>query len=138
MSGPNGIVVAEDQQRVFVASWGRGEIVRFVRGDDGGLAADKSMVVGFRVDNLRWTDSGTILATGHRLAADQDCDGPPLCFDEWEVAEIDAEKMTATTLAVRKPIPGFSGATVAIRDDGGLWFGTFRGDRIVYIADEDR
>ena len=137
MSGPNGIVVSGDQRSVYVASWGRGEVARFIRDDLGKLALDQTVKVGFRVDNLRWTDDGMILAVGHRLSDSQDCD-TPLCFDQWAVAELDPEQMTATALLTRKPIPGFTGATVAIPDNGGLWLGTFHGDRLVYIPDADR
>jgi hypothetical protein len=123
---------------VFVGSWGRGEVERFVRDEARGLQRAGRVDVGFRVDNLRWTDAGTILAVGHHLSENQDC-GTPLCFDAWEVAEIDPDAMTSTTLLTRTPIPGFTGATVALRDDhGGLWLGTFHGDRLVYIAKADR
>lgn len=132
MSGPNGIIASADGAQVYVGSWGRGEVARFVRAADGSLQHDRTVVAGFRVDNLRWTDEGTILAAGHRLAASQDC-GQPLCFDDWEVAEIDAASMTVTTLLAKPPLPGFLGATAAIRDGGTLWLGTFHGERIIHL-----
>lgn len=132
MSGPNGILVADDGTRVYVASWGRSEVARFLRGRDGGLRHDRTMSLSFRPDNLRWTPEGTILAAGHRLSASQDC-GQPLCFDAWEVAEIEPEAMTSNSLLIREPSPGFLGATVAIREANGLWLGTFHGDRIVHV-----
>ncbi len=132
MSGPNGIVVSADGTRVYVASWGRSEIARFVRARDGGLRHDRTMPLNFRPDNLRWSNEGTILTAGHRLSSSQDC-GQPLCFDEWEVAEIEPESMTSNTLLIRKPSPGFTGATVAIREADGLWLGTFHGDRLVHV-----
>ena len=132
MSGPNGIEVSPDGNTVFVASWGRGEVTRFGRAADGGLSHERTLKMNFRVDNLRWSKRGTLYAVGHRLSENPDCGGP-LCFDEWEVAEVDPEEMTATTLAVKRPSNGFTGATVAIEADDGLWLGTFNGDRIVFI-----
>jgi len=134
MSGPNGIEVSADGNTVWVASWGRGEVSRFGRGADGGLSHESTLKMSFRVDNLRWSKRGTLYAVGHRLSANPDC-GEPLCMDEWEVAEVDPENMTAQTLAIKKPIDGFTGATVAIDAEDGLWLGTFSGDRIVFIPD---
>lgn len=135
MSGPNGIDLSPDGRSVFVASWGRGEVARFERSDDGRITHDRTVAVNFRVDNLRFTSTGTILLAGHRLADNQDC-GLPFCFSEWEVAEMDPATMEFTTLAVHAPRPDFLGATVAVRGAGGLWLGTFHGTRMVFI-DED-
>jgi hypothetical protein len=91
----------------------------------------------FRVDNLRWSKSGTLLAVGHRLSDNQECGGP-LCIDEWELAEVDPETMTARTLATKRSMNGFTGATVAIEAEDGFWLGTFDGDRIVFIPNGTR
>lgn len=136
MSGPNGIEVSSDGTTVFVASWGRGEISRFRRTANGGLHNERTVKMNFRVDNLRWSKRGTLYAVGHRLSESQDC-GDPLCIDEWEVAEVDPVTMKTRTLAVKKPLTGFTGATVAIEWDEGLWLGTFHGDRIVFIPAVD-
>ncbi len=137
MSGPNGIEVSSDGNTVYVASWGRGEVSRFTRTADGGLSHDRTLKMKFRVDNLRWSKHGTLYAVGHRMSKNPDC-GAPLCIEEWEVAEVDPKNMTAQTLAVKKPISGFQGATVAIDVDDGLWLGTFNGNRIVFIPDAKR
>ncbi|MDA1074269.1 MAG: SMP-30/gluconolactonase/LRE family protein [Proteobacteria bacterium] len=134
MSGPNGIEVSPDGSKVFVASWGRGEVSRFGRAADGGLSHEQTVKTNFRVDNLRWSRQGTLFAVGHRMSANQDC-GQPLCMDEWEVAEVNPDTMTTRTLAVKKPVAGFTAATVAIDADDGLWLGTFQGDRLVFIPD---
>lgn len=137
MSGPNGIIVSADGRSVYVGSWGRAQVLRFVRDQDGQLRRDRSIATGFRVDNLRWTDAGTILATGHRLSDYTGC-GAPVCFEEWEVAELNADLTQVSTLMVKPPTPGFVGATVALRDTagGGYWMGTFVGDRLVYVRGE--
>ena len=137
MSGPNGIEVSPDGSTVFVASWGRGELSRFERTGEGGLSHNATVSMNFRVDNLRWSTRGTLLAVGHRLSDTQDCGGP-LCIDEWEVAEVDPETMTARTLVVKPSMNGFTGATVAIEAEDGLWLGTFDGDRIVFIPQPTR
>jgi hypothetical protein len=66
------------------------------------------------------------------MSANSDC-GQPLCFDAWEVAEVDPKTMTAEIVLTKKPIPGFTGATVALRHANGLWLGTFHGDRLVQV-----
>jgi hypothetical protein len=137
MSGPNGIEVSPDGNTVFVASWGRGELSRFERTLEGGLSHKATVKMNFRVDNLRWSKSGTLLAVGHRLSDNQECGGP-LCIDEWELAEVDPETMTARTLATKRSMNGFTGATVAIEAEDGFWLGTFDGDRIVFIPNGTR
>ncbi len=136
MSGPNGIEVSPDGTKVFVASWGRGEVARFGRSTEGRLTLERTLKMNFRVDNLRWSKRGTLYAVGHRMSDAQDC-GQPLCMAEWEVAEVDPDTMTAQTRAVKKPSAGFSGATVAIDTDDGLWLGTFRGDRLVFLPNDE-
>jgi len=135
MSGPNGIDLSPDGESVYVASWGASEITRFSRAAGGELAREETIEAGFRVDNIRFTAEGMLLAAGHRLADSQDC-GQPLCFDEWEVAELDPASGTLTTLAIEPPLAGFLGATVAVRGGQGLWLGTFHGDRVIFIPDE--
>ncbi len=129
MSGPNGIEVSPDGKKVFVASWGRGEIVRFGRSERGSLTHEHTSKLNFRVDNLRWSKQGTLYAAGHRLSQRADCN-QQLCIAQWEVAEVDPVSMTVQTRLVKQPSPGFAGATVAIDAAGGLWLGTFEGDRI--------
>ncbi len=136
MSGPNGIEVSPDGQFVFVASWGRGEVSRFRRATTGDLNIERTVKLNFRVDNLRWTRRGTLLAVGHRLSANQDC-GEQLCMDEWEVVELDPETLKARTLATKKTMRGFTGATVAVEADDGLWLGTFHGDRIAFLPNAE-
>ncbi|MFA5630028.1 MAG: SMP-30/gluconolactonase/LRE family protein [Porticoccaceae bacterium] len=132
MSGPNGIASSPDGQWLFVAAWGGSEVVRFQR-DGTNLTKNASVALPFRPDNLRWTEEGSLLATGHRLGDPDNCDNPgPICVNEWEVAEIHPQDMTVEILATGKPGPGFWAATVALRDKDGLWLGTFRGDRILF------
>ncbi|NKB99439.1 MAG: hypothetical protein GKR90_13220 [Pseudomonadales bacterium] len=134
MSGPNGIVVSTDENTVYVASWGRKEIAKFARqsGNEASLSLVQTATLAFRPDNLRWTAEGTLLAAGHRVSERNDC-GAPLCFDAWEVAEIDPNSLEANTLITKQPSEGFAGATVAIRNDAGIWLGTFHGDRLVFV-----
>jgi hypothetical protein len=132
MSGPNGIVVSADQRSVYVALWGGQGVTKFERGAENILTPVQTLELPFRPDNLRWTSSGSILAVGHRMSANSDC-GQPLCFDAWEVAEVDPKTMTAEIVLTKKPIPGFTGATVALRHANGLWLGTFHGDRLVQV-----
>ncbi len=132
MSGPNGIVVSPDQKAVYVALWGGQGVAKFARSAAGTLTHSKTLDLPFRPDNLRWTSSGSILAVGHRMSAADDC-GQPLCFDAWEVAEVDPDAMTSKILLTKKPTPGFTGATVALRHGDSLWLGTFHGDRLVQV-----
>ncbi|MEZ5598047.1 MAG: hypothetical protein R3E84_16930 [Pseudomonadales bacterium] len=134
LSGPNGIETSRDGNTLFVASWGSSGVHRYVRRADGSFLHNGVAPTKFRVDNVRWSDDGRLLAAGHRLSAAQDC-GEQLCLDEWEVAEIDTQSLTARTLAVKKPVSGFTGATVAVRAGGALWLGTFHGDRLARLPD---
>ena len=136
LKAQDGRIMAPDGNTVFVASWGRGEVSRFGRNAVGGLSHQQTVEMKFRVDNLRWSRRGTLYAAGHRLSRRQDC-GTPLCIDEWEVAELDPATMEAQTLVVKKPVVGFTGATVAIDADDGLLLGTFQGDRLVFISETE-
>lgn len=131
MSAPNGIDMSRDGKQVYVASWGKKEVVRFSR-SEGKLTQDGTIQLDFRPDNLRLTEDGFILAAGHRMAEKQDC-GAMFCIKEWVVARIDPRAMTAETLVVKTPVEGFAAATVAVPGAGGLWLGTYRGDRIVFV-----
>ena len=130
LAGPNGILVSPDGKWMFVAAWGTMEVVRFARGKQ--LVKDEIVKLDMRVDNIRWTADGGILATGHRLAQNQSC-GLPMCVESWGVAKIDPKTMTARSLFSKGGSLGFTVATVAVQGHGGLWLGTFLGDRIAFL-----
>jgi len=134
MPAPNGLVLSADEQVLYVGSWGANYVARFIRNAAGELHEDRRLNMDFRVDNLRWSGQGTLLAAGHRLAPADACD-EVLCMTHWEVAEIDAELLGKTTLMQQAPVEGFAGATVALRSKSGqgYWMGTFSGDRLVFM-----
>lgn len=133
LPGPNGIVISPEGDALYVASWGSSEVIRYkVNGDT--VAEAGRVKLQFGPDNLRWTDSGTILAAGQETITDSACD-QLICLKRWVVAEVDPGAMTGVELASFPSLPGFTAATAAIRGDNGLWVGTFDGDRIVFVPD---
>ena len=134
MASPNGIVMSPEGKWVFVASWGRHQVVRYLRQNDGSLKKNATLELEFGPDNLRLTSDAKILATGHRMREGADCH-KGICVDEWEVAEIDPESLTVRSIIVAKPTESFRGATVAIRGHGGLWLGSL-GYPIAFVPEE--
>ena len=81
--------------------------------------------LGFRVDNIRWSSDGSILAAGQGGAQG----GPQ---------ESIVVKINPDTLAVREIVrlpseQAFGSGTVAVEVGKDLWIGSFRGDRIAIV-----
>lgn len=126
MWGPNGIVAAPDGKRVFVAAWPAGKLVAI------DLEAHERSEVGlpFLPDNIKWSASGTLLATGHSTteAAVRECyiSSRMKCDIPSSLAEIDP-----ATLKIMKLRPlDFDIATTAFDIGGECWLGTARGETI--------
>ena len=116
-AGANGLEMSEDGRTLYVAAWGTQSFFRVGRGQ--GAAPRQEVPLGFRVDNIRWSRDGSILAAGQG--------GTP-------GASI-VVKVNPATLAVREILrhpdaPGFGAGTVAVEVGNELWVGSFRGDRL--------
>jgi sugar lactone lactonase YvrE len=61
-SGANGLEMSSDAKTLYVAAWGSQSFFRLSRG--GAKPEKQEVPLGFRVDNIRWSRDGSILATG--------------------------------------------------------------------------
>lgn len=62
MPGPNGLVVSEDGRWFYIGGWGEEALVRLSRGQ---TPVSRELVeVGFHIDNVRWSDDGSLLLAG--------------------------------------------------------------------------
>jgi hypothetical protein len=111
--------MSQDAKILYVAAWGSQSFFRLSRG---GAKPDKQEVpLGFRVDNIRWSRDGSILATG------QGGEAPNF---KTQVVKIDPKTLKVTEVVNRPPIGPFSAGTVAVEIGSDYWVGSFRGDRI--------
>jgi DNA-binding beta-propeller fold protein YncE len=118
LSGANGLELSDDGRWIYVSAWGSQSFVRLSRGST--PVARSEVPLGFRVDNIRRSRDGSLLAVGQGAQAT-------------EIVRIDPEKMTVTKVASRVDDPAFRSGTVAIEADGRLWVGSFTGDRIAVL-----
>ena len=61
MDGPNGIVVSPDSSELFVAAWPGKQVVAL----NLETGARREVDVPFLPDNVKWSDTGMLLVTGH-------------------------------------------------------------------------
>jgi hypothetical protein len=125
LSGDNGLLASPDGKTLYVNAYGTKEVWKIPLNGKGPKTSAK---IEFNPDNLRWAADGQILVTGQfRNPANP---GPT----DWGVARLDPEVMHATTLLTAPGMKEFDNATTAVRANNMLWLGTFRGDRIAYMA----
>ncbi|HEX4049852.1 MAG TPA: hypothetical protein VHY19_03110 [Steroidobacteraceae bacterium] len=128
LSGNNGLLASEDGKTLWVNETGRQRVVRLAVD---GSAPPVYAKVGFNPDNLRWAPDGAILVTGQIIPRLN----PSLGKDNgWGVSRLDPQTMAVTPILVEPGRPEFSNATVAVRVGKTLWLGSFRTDRIAYLA----
>ena len=118
-AGANGLEISKDGKWLYIGGWGSQSVIRLSRGQ---TPVKKDAVgVGFRVDNLRWTPDGALLAAGQGGTAPSQTSN---------VAKVDPNTLKFQEL-VRDPYSdAFSVGTVAIQIGKELWVGSVRGDRI--------
>ena len=128
LNGANGIEQAENGKLIYVAEWGKRQVVRF----DRRKAPLKKDVIAldFSPDNLRWAANGSLLAAGQKL-------GPPgggggFALQGWGVASIAPATRVVTPLYAADATNPLQGVSVGVDVDGVLWVGPFRGDRVGY------
>lgn len=138
-AGPNGLVASPDGKWLFIGGWGSKSVIRLSRGQ---TPVQKDAVdVGFHVDNLRWTDSGSLLAAGQggpNAAAIGGCLTSGNCKGvAARVVEVDP-----STLEVQERVDYPSNelivmGTAAIRVGNEIWLGAIAGsDRIARFPAE--
>lgn len=137
IAGPNGLVISADGRYLFVASWAGSEVLKLALNPTGAQEFKETrdlIKLSFHPDNLRWSNDGHILATGHRAT------GPEVgkCVSAVgrcenavpsAIAEIDAKTSTVRcTKEVSQNI-----ATVAVNVGEELWVGAVRGENILRL-----
>ena len=118
-SGANGLEMSPDGKTLYVAAWGSQSFFRLSRG--GAKPERQEVPLGFRVDNIRWSRDGSILAAG------QGGEAPNFTT---QVVKIDPKTLKISEVVNNKPIGPFSAGTVAVEIGNDYWVGSFRGDRI--------
>ncbi len=130
-SAPNGLEVAPDGERLFIAAWGGQGLVRVDR--DG--SDRREVELGFHPDNLTWSADGRLLVAGQGgpvsgiLACGERKGGT--CGMPSYVVAIDPASLEVETLVEQDPARVAGAASVALEHTGELWIGTFAGDRLV-------
>lgn len=69
MLGPNGIIASNDGQWLYIGGWQDEALVRLSRNKEarGKQPVEKQLVkVGFHIDNVRWSNDGSILVAGQK------------------------------------------------------------------------
>jgi hypothetical protein len=67
-AGANGLELSNDDRWYYVAAWGSQSFFRLSRGQP--EVTRNEIPLGFRVDNLRWSVDGTLLAAGQGGSAE--------------------------------------------------------------------
>ncbi|MGR6520295.1 hypothetical protein ACU5JM_01515 (plasmid) [Rhodococcus erythropolis] len=131
--GPNGIEASADGKTLYVAETMKKRVVSI---PTAGGALSEVATMAFLPDNLRWTDSGTLLTTGMEyepLTAEsiQTCamEGTG-CISGFVVVEIDPAAGTFETVFSTET-PDYQYATVAAQVGSEIWVG---GNAITQIA----
>jgi sugar lactone lactonase YvrE len=118
-AGANGLEISNDGKWLYIGGWGSQSVIRLSRGQT--PVKRDSVPAGFRVDNVRMTPDGSILAAGQGGAAPAQTS---------HVGRWNPKTMTFQEL-IRYPYgDAFSFGTVAIQVGKEIWVGAVRGDRI--------
>ncbi len=125
LSGPNGIVMSDDERYIYVAAFGTNQVVRFDRSTT--PPAKEIIAVTIAPDNLRWTSAGTIYAAGGNIT---DTCGGPVCGTGWSVFEINPATLSAKRIAGADEKVALKGVSSAQEVGKEIWVGTYGGDRL--------
>ena len=136
LSAPNGIETSEDGRTAYVAEWtGR----RVVALSLSGVGEKTAAPVSFLPDNLRWSETGSLLTTGQDITefATLNCGAEVDCPTGYSVVEIEPDTMEPDTMQVSllfTDSSDFALATVAAPVGDEIWVGSLKGDRIARIS----
>ena len=126
LSGDNGLLASPDGKTLYINAYGAKEVWRVPLDGKGEKASAK---VEFNPDNLRWGPEGEILVTGQFLNA-ANLAGP----NDWGVARLNPKTMELRTITTAPGMKEFDNATTAVVIGNTMWLGTFKGDRVAYMA----
>jgi hypothetical protein len=134
----NGILASNDGEWLYLVGWADGVVRKINRYKPETEKVETKM--DFLVDNLRYTPSGRILATGQRTTPGrllEECvlTEVPVCGVDSVVADLDPDLMLHEEIVDLPGTVEFGSGTSAIVVGDELWIGTFRGDRIAIIQD---
>ena len=121
--GPNGLEISKDGKWLYVGVWGGQSVTRLSRG--GAPAKKNSVVVGFRVDNLRWGPDGSILAAGQGDKTSH-------------VAKVNPDTLKFEEIVRQSDSDVFRSGTAAIQIGNEIWVGSVGTDRIARVQMTDR
>src|SRR5262249_49676568 len=122
-SGPNGLEISNDGKTLYIGAWGSQSVVRLSRGQN--PVKRDAVNVGFRVDNVRWTPDGMLLAAGQGAVNPMRAEGGTAY-----VARINPQTLKSDELIRHPTSELFSVGTVAVEVGNEIWVGSARGDRI--------
>ena len=115
-SGLNGLVASKDGRTLYAASWGSQSLTRRERNGRN----QRTVPLGFRVDNLRWRKDGQLIAAGQ-------IDGGS------KVVTIDPRSMKVTELVQLVNSSGFHDASGAIQLGDEIWIGSYGSPNIAIV-----
>jgi len=121
LSGPNGIVVSDDQRYMYVAAFGTREVVRFDRSQS--PSAKETITLDIVLDNIRWGEPGKLLTAGGNAEG-----------GGWSVVEVDTSTMQAVRVGGMDADAALQGVSSALQVNDEIWVGTYSGDRIGYFS----
>jgi hypothetical protein len=136
-ASPNGILVSPDSRTIYFSEVGVASLIRLNRIG----SPEKARVPIGRIDNLRWSNDGKILAAylgGSIISMFRDCLMlyPGACGQEFAVLELDPATLEWTEL-IRHKGPPIGLVTSAVRIGNRLYLGTAMGDRLAYVDLKD-
>ncbi|MFZ8927573.1 MAG: hypothetical protein ACO2YY_00015 [Pseudohongiellaceae bacterium] len=120
LSGPNGIVVSDDERFMFVAAFGTREMVRFDRTQD--PMTREIISVPVTLDNVRWGEPGKLITAGGNAEG-----------GGWSVVEVDAETLEVSVVGSFGAEVAMQGISSALLVNDEIWVGTYSGDRVGYF-----
>ncbi len=134
MSTPNGIAVSEDGESLYVASWGGRKLVEL---DPATGAVLHETPVDIMPDNLRFTDSGSVLVTGQVVDSFETFVGYEFegvqPEERYDVLELDPESFT-TTVFVEGSVEEFGNPTTALPVGDRVFVGAVAGTHILELS----
>jgi DNA-binding beta-propeller fold protein YncE len=129
LSGPNGIVISDDERYMYVAAFGTHEIVRFDRSTTPPTKDAVSITVA--PDNIRWSETNTLYTAGGNVT--DDCTGP-VCGGGWSVIEVTPDTLQAHRVGGAGKDAALRGVSSALPVGNEIWVGTYGGDRMAILA----
>lgn len=134
--GNNGIELSKDGDWAYVNAWTGGSMTRLPL--DPKLGTAREIKLDFKPDNIRWSDDGKLVATGHvaTVGAVMACvmsDGSQ-CAVAYRAAEIDPDTLRVSTLFDGKGTDRFGTATIGLKTKGALWLGSVRSPCVAKVT----